>query len=497
MNASVTLSIIQGPLTGRSLTYTEPDTCLIGRDSDCNLILPDDADHRRISRHQCRLEVAPPQVRLLDLQSRNGTLVGERLVSARVSRPGETPGILDLRDGDDIRLGATVIRIQIVHGLSIPPTEEGFEPPAVCDGCWCDVPEEAKVAWSVGDGAYLCPACRGRNREATCPRCGKPLPPAPLRPGERLCTGCQADAGNLLQGVQLPSSLPSIPGYRIVRTLGQGGMGVVYLAQEETTSREVALKVMLPKLVLHRRARHLFEREMKSVRLLKHPNIVKLLDTGGVGDQLYYTMEYCDGGSVRDLIKTSGPLPVIQALTFTHQALNALEHAHNLRISPESDRSGQPGSGLIHRDLSPDNLFLAGSVEQRICKVGDYGLARAIDRSGLSSMTHTGAMGGKPAYVCRQQVRGYRFAQPEVDLWALTACLYTMLTGVPPRTFPPGRDAWTVVLEDMPVPIRQHRQDLPEGLAHLIDRVLDDSNELAFKTAVSLRAALAALPECS
>lgn len=437
MSASVTLTAIVGPLTGQTRVYTERDTCLLGRGEDCNWILPDDVAHRKVSRHHCLLDINPPEVRLRDLDSTNGTTVnGEKPPVSKKSpaRPGEVPGERDLGDGDEIHLGGTVLRIAI-------------DTPAICDRCGCDVPDDQRQAWRVGDGVYLCPRCR------------VPAQPAP--------------------------SLPfALPGFTLVKQLGQGGMGVVHLAREDATGREVALKVMLPTVANNAPSRALFLREIRALRVLEHRNIVALLETGEVAGQLYFTMEYCAGGTVRDLLKREGTLSPAVAVPLIVQALDGLEYAHTFR-APGREASDGPG-GVIHRDLSPDNLFLAGPV----CKLGDYGLARCFEFSGLSGSTRTGTVAGKAHYVCRQQVRHYRAASPELDVWAIAACLYKMLTGATPRDFPEKRDGWTVVLETAPVPIRNRRLDVPGKLADLLDAALDDSGKLAFSSAAAFRAAL-------
>ncbi len=490
ITARVTLTVVHGPLTGRTLVFTEPDTCLLGRDPDCHLVVPDDHDHRRVSRHQCRLEISPPAIRLHDLQSRNGTTVNNRLVSIRAETPaGQVPGTLDLRDGDEIHLGTTVLRVGITSPAESPPTElqdEGNRP-AICDRCWVEIPAGQRAASAAGDGVHICPACQGQRGRSVCQRCGVPVPPMPLRPSEILCPACLRGQSAL---PALPSPLPQVAGHAVLRELGKGGMGVVYLAREESSGREVALKVMLPSIAVHPRARDLFQREMQAIRRLDHPNIVRLIDTGCSGVTFYFTMEFCAGGSVRDLIKAGGPLSVAEAIDLTLQTLTGLDHAHNVR----GGDGGTPvadAHGVVHRDLSPDNLFLTANDPERRCKIGDFGLATAVDRAGLSGSTRTGSMGGKPAYVCRQQVRGYRHARPEVDVWAVAACLYAMLTGCPPRDFPAGRDPWAIVLETSPVPVRQRRPDVPGPLADLLDRTLDDTAALRFGTAAELRQALA------
>jgi eukaryotic-like serine/threonine-protein kinase len=146
-----------------------------------------------------------------------------------------------------------------------------------------------------------------------------------------------------------------------------------------------------------------------------------------------------------------------------------------------------PGRGLVHRDLKPANLLLSGSGRAGVVKVGDYGLAKAFDDAGL---TRTGETAGSPHYMTREQVSNFKYAKPEVDVWAMAASLYAMLTGVPPRVFAKGRDPWLVVLEAPPVPIRRREPSVPQDLAEVIDWALVEVPEITFKTAAEFKDAL-------
>src|SRR5262249_43807704 len=153
-------------------------------------------------------------------------------------------------------------------------------------------------------------------------------------------------------------------------------------------------------------------------------------------------LDYCEGGSVAGLMKQrGGPLTVDEAGAIALQALEGLHYSHNVF---------GPGRGLVHRDISPGNLLLTGTGSARVTRVGDYGLAKAFDDAGLSGNTRTDETGGKPHFLPRQQVIDFKYAQPEVDVWALAASLYFMLTGAVPRVFPPRDDPWLVVLEEKP-----------------------------------------------
>jgi serine/threonine-protein kinase len=281
---------------------------------------------------------------------------------------------------------------------------------------------------------------------------------------------------------------------RILCELGRGGMGVVYLAQRELSREQVALKVMLPPVVADERATKMFLREMKYSRLLRHPNIVRVLDSGCSEGVFFLVLEYCDGGSVLDLVEKGGPLGPDEALPIALQALAGLEHGHTIALSGVQRSSGKKRlvQGLIHRDLKPSNILLSGSGAGRVAQIADFGLAKAFDQAGLSGLTCTGAVGGSAAFMPRQQLINYKYAKPEVDIWALAATLYYMLTSLPPREFPPGEDQLNVVLETSAVPIRQRNPALPARLAEVIDAALVDNPAIGFQTAAEFHQALEA-----
>ena len=172
-----------------------------------------------------------------------------------------------------------------------------------------------------------------------------------------------------------------------------------------------------------------------------------------------------------------GTLPREEACGLILQALDGLHYAHTEH-------------GLVHRDVKPANLFLAGSGRSRVTKVGDYGLAKAFDSAGLSGQTRTGDIMGTPVFTPRQQVINFKYAGPEVDVWAMAASLYFMLTGAFPRDFTKGKDPWLIVLQTPAVPIRQRNASIPKKLADVIDHALLDTPEIGFKTASEFKQAL-------
>ena len=153
------------------------------------------------------------------------------------------------------------------------------------------------------------------------------------------------------------------------------------------------------------------------------------------------------------------------------QTLRGLHYAHTAEVPVRlSDGTVTTSHGLVHRDIKPQNLLLTGDRERMTLKIAEFGLAKAFDSAGLSGHTLTGAFGGSLAFMPRGQVIDFKYARPEIDLWAVTACLYWMLTGSAPRDFPPDADPVAVVLREPPVPVRDRVPSLPRRLAELIDR---------------------------
>jgi eukaryotic-like serine/threonine-protein kinase len=445
MPAKVTLSIIAGSLKGQGFTFETRNTCIIGHANDCNPQLPDDKHHRTVSRYHCLLDINPPAIRIRDFGSLNGTHINGQLIGQR--HPETTPEQRaqmyfpehDLKAGDEIKLGNTIFRVDM---------------------------EETDH-----DEATLAPSSILASN-----------PPDLLKQVQ--CLVQQANAAK-----QNPII---IEGYTLLKLLGQGGFGAVYLARHNETIEELALKVLLPQIAHNQAIVEMFLREVENTKALEHLNLVKLRDYGYSASLFFFTLDYCNGGSVADLIqKRRKPLPVDEAMPIILQALDGLEYAHNAAIPKVKQRDGSfgKGRGLVHRDLKPANLFLETVDGQHITKIGDYGLAKAFDLAGLSGQTMTGTTAGTPHFMPRQQVINFKYAKPEVDIWALAASLYYMLTCTYPRNFR-GKDPFLAMLQTNAVPILQRSVPIPKQLAEVIDLALVDNPELHFKDAAAFKRAL-------
>ncbi|MGO9510633.1 MAG: protein kinase domain-containing protein, partial [Mycobacterium sp.] len=450
------LSVVEGPGTGAQYRYAERATAIVGRADDCDPRI-DDAGQMLVSRHHCLFDINPPDIRVRDFGSLNGTHVNGEEIGRR--EPGQTPEEgarlmfreRDLVDGDRIKLGNTIFQVWIT--VPAAPTQPGTVAPATCSAC------------------------------------GGPLDDDPQRTaGEGVCHQCAADRGGAIDAllqrlVAADGELPEIRGHELVKKLGFGGQGAVYLARRKPSGELVAVKMLLAKVAVKERSRAMFEREIDSIRVLNHPNVVSFREAGRVGSAWFFTSEYCAGGSVDDLVEREGPLAPDRAVPIVLQALAGLGYAHTAPLPNGS-------IGLVHRDIKPGNILLARQGRDLVTKVADFGLAKAFDRAGLSGMTMTGSVGGTMPFMARPQLIQYKYAKPDVDVWSMAASLYWMLTRQYPRTFGKREDPIRVVLDTMPVPIRERDPRIPPRLAAVIDEALIDTPRITVTSAAELAAAL-------
>jgi serine/threonine protein kinase len=435
MSPKVTLTITQGKFSGKQYIFESRSTCIIGRNYDCNLQLANEID-MTISRYHCLLDINPPDIRLRDLGSLNGTFVNSEKIGQRKRNQTAEEGLkltfpeYDLQDGDEIKLGDTLFKI----GVEVEKTEIIKTPKTL--------QEEVK------------------------PNC--------LNIIQRL----------LESASQGDKNLHAIAGYKLVKSLGKGACGEVFLAQHTQARKFIALKVMLPAVSSQERGVETFLHEVENTKALHHPHIVELFDYGFAEKSFFFTMEYCESGNIWDFMQKLGwRLRVDVAVAIILQVLDGLIYAHQAEIPNVQLADGKlvKGKGLVHRDLNPNNIFIVNANDKIVAKIGDYGLAKAFDLAGLSGQTLTGSQMGTPAFIPRQQVLDFKHALPEVDVWATAACLYNMLTGYFPRDF--TGDPWLAVLQNDPVPIRKRNNSIPKKLAEVIDLALVEKPQITFQTA--------------
>jgi len=202
----------------------------------------------------------------------------------------------------------------------------------------------------------------------------------------------------------------ALPQYELVRVLGQGAMGIVYLARNTQLQREVALKMLLSGR-LNSEGLLRFKAEAETIARCRHPNIVQIYEAGDCQGFPFLALEYVPGGTLQELIR-KGPLPAHEAAKLMETVARAVQHAH--------------AHGIVHRDLKPANILLDA---HGVPKLGDFGLAKQVD-SGIDPLTRSGVVVGTPHYMAPEQALGQsKQISPAADVYSLGVILYEMLTG--------------------------------------------------------------------
>jgi serine/threonine protein kinase/Tfp pilus assembly protein PilF len=259
--------------------------------------------------------------------------------------------------------------------------------------------------------------------------------------------------------------------YVIERQLGQGGMAIVYLAHDVRHDRRVALKVLRPELGALVGVER-FLAEIKVTANLQHPNLVPLFDSGEAGGLLFYVMPFIEGESLRDLLTRDRQLPIDEALHLTREIADALAYAHSL--------------GVVHRDVKPENILLAGGH----ALVTDFGIARAVSVAGGPRVTETGMAVGTPAYMSPEQAMAEPQLDGRSDLYSLACVLYEMLAGEPPYTGPTAQAILARRFTDPMPSLRAVRDTVPDFVEGAIRRALARAPADRFATVTAFADAL-------
>ncbi|HJL14900.1 MAG TPA: protein kinase [Sandaracinaceae bacterium LLY-WYZ-13_1] len=253
--------------------------------------------------------------------------------------------------------------------------------------------------------------------------------------------------------------------YRVVRKLGQGGMGMVYEGEHTLIGRRVAIKTLLPKYATDPEVVTRFRREAQAATAIGHEHIVEVTDLGTLDDGgIFLVLEYLEGSDLGDLIAREGPQPVGRIVHIVCQLCEALSAAH--------------AKGIVHRDLKPDNVYLIRrGGDPCFVKVLDFGISKIRDAEDGVSMTRTGTPVGTPLFMAPEQARGQKDVDHRVDVYALGVILYVALTGRYPFEDESIAALLVKILAD-PVPdVHALRPDLPYPLAGLIHRMLAKDRE--------------------
>jgi serine/threonine-protein kinase len=263
------------------------------------------------------------------------------------------------------------------------------------------------------------------------------------------------------------SALPQIPGYATEAVLGRGGMGIVFRAKHLRLNRVVAVKMMLAGAYAGRREKDRFQHEALAVAGLHHPNVVQIHDVGDVDGCTYFTMELVEGGSLaRKLAGT--PQPAREAAQLVATLAAAVQAAH--------------ACGIVHRDLKPSNVLLTADGTP---KITDFGLARHLDDG--AGLTQTGVAVGTPSYMAPEQARGQQDAiGPAVDVYALGAIIYELVTGRPPFRAATAAETVQQVISQEPAPPSRLNDQVPRDLETICLKCLHKEPQRRYASAEAL-----------
>jgi beta-lactam-binding protein with PASTA domain/predicted Ser/Thr protein kinase len=267
------------------------------------------------------------------------------------------------------------------------------------------------------------------------------------------------------------ASRPSIINdrYQLVKRIGRGGMADVFLGNDRLLDRQVAIKTLFPEFAVDPNFVERFRREAQAAANLSHPNIVTVFDWGRHGTTYFIAMEYVDGRTLADILRSNGHLTSKQAAEIASEVAAALGFAH--------------AAGLVHRDIKPANILIGtnGTV-----KVADFGIARALNAPSEANLTQAGAVMGTATYFSPEQAQGAQ-PDPRSDLYSLGIVMYEMIAGRPPFT---GDNPVSIAyrqVHDYPTPLNQLVADVPRPFEAIVAKLLSKDPAVRYSTADALR----------
>jgi serine/threonine protein kinase len=264
--------------------------------------------------------------------------------------------------------------------------------------------------------------------------------------------------------------------YRIDRTIGEGGMGVVYEAFHLRLRQRVAIKVLRPHILAHPEFVARFEREARAAATLESPYVAKVLDVDTSPQGLpYMVIEFLEGNDLAEELARRGRFPVQEAVALVMEACVPIALAHAL--------------GIIHRDLKPSNLFLAKKGHERVLKLLDFGISKVLAEKDAKETSSFQTL-GTPHYMSPEHIRSASDVDRRSDIWSLGVILYELLTGTEPFRGDPAQVIAAIVADPVPPP-RTRNPDIPEALEAVIMRALEKDPNKRFPDVRAFTKALA------
>ncbi|MCP4400088.1 MAG: protein kinase [bacterium] len=470
----VELHVKSGPAAGKHFYFSTSDCFLFGRAKDAHISLPNDL---YVSRQHFFLEISPPLCKLRDLYSKNGVFVNGVRYGGRVPLPkGIKQAPINevlLKDGDEIIVGDTCVTVSIEFDNSNrKPT--AYDAPVRCSLCKKDVSQETQRVKKTSLQRYVCLACREKIviTHGTTPK--------------KMFQSSSETSSTSKEH----SKFPQIEGFQIEQKIGQGTMGAVYKARENTSDRLVAIKKFHPQTSLNDEKLRRLQRELFMIQQLRHKHIVQFFGYKKTGNSLYFIFEYVEGITLRKLMLShQGRVPLEEAIQIFWGSLEGLAFAHRVKISARTLNGNlRSWQGIVHRELSPQNIILSKEGSKWVPKITDFKLYRSFEDAGITSILTPEDLLAAPMYWPREHLTHYKHISPATDVFSLAAIFYEMITGHWVRDgfqalfdrckqsgcLPSISDYLHVIVTHPPVPIRKRNPNIPEALAKVIDRALKE-----------------------
>ena len=532
----IVMRVVEGPDAGREFVFPaegesgdEGTNILVGRDDvECQAHWRLSKEDTTVSRAHLLLEIRPPNCQVQDNGSLNGVYLrrGNELERRVVNEL--------LQNGDCLRLGRTVVKFEISAGpvktvyveahpstyeqkhASTPPVSE-LEPRST--PVPPSRPTEKEPEWfCVRCGERLDklpdPGTLARSLDFMCSRCRNAVE-AELRQAEErsreryACSECGQDVTAMAKSDGLAAALKDVAlylcsqcgnkaktkekivGYWVLKKVGGGGVGEVFKCWHPQTGRVVAIKRMLSKVSTNKDMVRRFRREIAIMETLVHPNVVRLYGSGAPDGLPVFVSEFVPGGDLTQFIGKEGQslLSPKEIVSLLADSLVGLEYFHR--------------QGYVHRDLKPENILLVKKNGQRIPKIADFGFARSFEKHG-GTITRTGEYAGTYMYMPPEQITDFNRARPPLDVYAMGATAYVLLSGWWP--LPDFPSFWQVsqgrgdmllkrplaqmVLQDRRVPLEERRPDLPRALCRVVNKALAKEVHDRYQSAEEFRQAL-------
>jgi tRNA A-37 threonylcarbamoyl transferase component Bud32 len=324
------------------------------------------------------------------------------------------------------------------------------------------------------DCTPLLPAWLDEARAAAAGRGSVDTPgdPGNVPPGPETFTHVLRPPAGAARPADVPAALTDHPRYQVLRLLGQGGMGAVYLAEHKVMKRPVALKIIRPELTARPQAVERFRREVETAARLLHPNIVAAHDAEQAGDCLFLVMEYVEGTDLACWLKEHGPLPVAEACDCVRQAALGLHHAHE--------------HGMVHRDLKPHNLMRTSSGQVKVLDFGVARLVQLVQEGGTAS----GLVLGTPDYMAPEQADSSHAADIRSDIYSLGCTLYQLLCDRVPYPGGGPLDKLRRLALEPPEPLARLRPEVPAALVRVVEKMMARDPAQRYQTPAEMVAAL-------